>query len=238
MECTSWQSWANTIDYIKTELGADTNKLELSDAQIIQKIQDHVLPEFSMYDGLQKFYFMTEAHIINDVPNLLYEFKDFPYKIIKIKGKIDKATYIDYDQIFSQSLAGDVTDFLVRQNYLDMSKLAGADDTWRFMPPNKIQVTKASFSHLTNEFILDLEVVHNSPETINPGLYQEFLDLSTSYIMRAIGKIRKKFNNMTTPFGQINMNADEMIQEAKELHDRTIDDLRKTPPDQYVWDLN
>lgn len=236
-ECYSWQSWDNILDYIKTELGADVMKLELTDQQIVEKIQMHVLPEFSAFSGLHKWYKMFESNIVSTDPVLRYQFKDFPYKIMEVLGKIDKANYVDYDHMFSQSVTGDVTDYLVRQNYLDIANMVRADNSYRFIAPDIIEVNKAGFSYLSDEFILEVEVVHNDPTTIHPDMYDMFRDLATAYIMNAIGKIRKKFNNFNTPFGQIQMNAEELISDAKELRNTTLELLRRTPPDQVVWVL-
>lgn len=236
-ECYSWQSWDNVLDHIKTELGADVMKLELTDQQIVEKIQMHVLPEFSAYSGLHKWYKMFESNIISTDPVLRYQFTDFPYKIMEILGKVDKANYVDYDHMFSQSVTGDVTDYLVRQNYLDIANMVRADNSYRFIAPDIIEVNKAGFSYLSDEFILEVEVVHNDPTTIHPDMYDMFRDLATAYIMNAIGKIRKKFNNFNTPFGQIQMNAEELISDAKELRNTTLELLRRTPPDQLVWVL-
>ena len=236
-ECYSWQSWDNILDYIKTELGADVMELELSDQKIVEKIKMHVLPEFSAFSGLHKWYKMTEGHIISEDPVMRYQFKDFPFKIMEVIAKIDKASYVDYDHMFSQSVTGDVTDFLVRQNYLDIANMVRADNTWRFIAPDIIEVTKAGFSYINDEFLLELEVVHSDPTSIHPDMYDMFRDLSTAYIMNAVGKIRKKFNNFNTPFGQIQLNAEELISDAKELRREALENLRKTPPDQVVWVL-
>jgi hypothetical protein len=237
MGYTSWQNWDNIISYIKDEMGHDVMSLELSDTQIVEKIQNHVLPEFSAWDGLHRYYKMTEDNIISWEPVLTYEFKDFPYKIFEVKNIVHNATYVDLDHIFSQSIVGDVTDFLIRQNYVDMSRMVKADNTWRFLPPNQFQLTKAGFTNITNEFILVLDCVHNDPSTISPGLYDSFRDLATSYIMNVIGRIRKKYNNFNTPFGNIQLNADELIQEAKEIRMRTLEELKRTPPEQYIYNL-
>ena len=236
-ECNSWQSWDNVLDHIKTELGADVMALELSDQKIVEKIQMHVLPEFSSYQGLHVWWKMTEGDIVAEDPILQYEFRDCPYKIIEVKNKVDKANYVDYDHMFSQSVTGDVTDYLVRQNYLDMANMVRADNTWRFIAPNRFEVTKAGFSYLNDEFLLELDVVHLDPTSISPGLYDSFRDLATAYIMNAIGRIRKKFNNFNTPFGAIQLNADELVQDARELRQRTLEELKRTPPEQYVWVL-
>jgi len=234
-EITSWQSWANVLDAVKTELGADVVKLEVTDQQIIKKIYDHVLPEFSSYSGLHKFYRMTYADIVSEEPVVKYKFKDFDYRIVGIKGKIDKASYIDMQMNQLQHMSGDISDFLVRQNYLDMSNMVRADNTYRFVAPDELQVTRAGLSYIGDEFILELDCIHNDPTTIDSTLYKEFVDLSVAYCLNWIGKIRKKFSSVTTPFGQIEMNADEMIQEARELKQRTLENLIRTPNDQIVW---
>jgi len=197
--CTSWQSWDNIIDYIKTELGADVMALELTDQQIMEKIKMHVMPEFSNYDPLVKYYKMFEGNIISQDPIITYQFTNFDYKILGISSIIEQANYVDYNQMFSQSVAGDITDFLVRQNYLDMASITQADNTWKFLPPDKIQMQRAGYSYLSREFVVVLNVAHADPTSISPALYDSFRDLSTSYIMNAIGKIRKKFNNFNTP---------------------------------------
>ena len=71
--------------------------------------------------------------------------------------------------------------------------------------------------------------------TIDSTLYEEFLNLCIAYCLNWIGKIRKKYNNVNTPFGTIDMNADEMINEARELKRDTIDKLMRTPQEQLVW---
>jgi len=231
----TYQSWQSILEAVKIELGADVMQLELSDQRIIQLIQEQVLPEFSSYSGLHKYYKMDEGHIISTDPVYRYQFKDFPYKIMEVLNKIDRANYVQYDQLFSQPQTSDVSDFLVRQNYLDMANIVKADDTFRFIGPDIIEVTKAANSFTTNEFILEVEVVHNDPTTISTDMYDLFKDLAISYIMNAIGKIRKKFNRFNTPFGEINLNADELLQEAKEVRREALDSLRKTPPDQVLW---
>ena len=238
MAYTSWQSWDNIIDYIKNEMGADVMALELSDQEIIKKIQDHVLPEFSAYDGLHRYYKMDENMILSKDPIYQYQIKDYPYKIFRVKNVIYQANYINYSQAFANVNSGDVTDFLVRQNYLDISAMARADNTWRFIAPDIFQVTKAAYSYLTDNFVLELDVCHNDPVTISPGMYDSFRDLAASYIMNVIGKIRKKYNNFNTPFGNIQLNADELIADAKELRQKTLDNMMRTPPEQYIFDMN
>ena len=234
-EINTWQSWENVLDAIKTELAADVFKLEVTDSQIIDKIYKHVLPEFSTYDGLSKYYKVTYNNLISETPVMEYKITDFDYRIVGINGKIDKSSYIDMQMNQMQHMSGDITDYLVRQNYLDMSNMVRADNTYRFMTPDIVQVTKAGLSYIGDEFILELDCIHEDPTTIDSTLYKEFVDLSVAYCLNWIGKIRKKYNNVTTPFGQIEMNGDEMVNEARELKQRTLENLLRTPNDQIVW---
>jgi len=235
--CNSWQCWDNILDHIKIELGADVMALELTDQRMMEMIQMHVLPEFSNYDPLTKYYKMTTDMIVTRDPISVYQFKDFDYRIMGIDNIIEQANYVDYSQMFSQSIAGDITDFLVRQNYLDMAAIAKADNSWKFLPPDKIQMTRAGYSYLAEEFIVVLNVAHRDPTSISPALYDSFRDLATAYIMNAIAKIRKKFNHFETPFGSIQLNAEELMSDSRELRQRTIEELKRTPPSQYVWVL-
>ena len=53
-----------------------------------------------------------------------------------------------------------------------------------------------------------------------------------------VGKIRKKFDNFSTPFGQVVLNADELINEGNLLRQTTLDKLNRTPSsDQLVYFL-
>ncbi len=237
MSISTWQSWANVLDAVKTELGADVMKLEVTDQMIIKKLYEHVLPEFSTHSGYHCYYKMTQDHIISEEPVIEYQFKDFDHRIVGIKGKVDKSSYIDMQMNQLQHMSGDITEFLVRQNYLDMSNMVRADNTYRFVGPDKLQIVKAGLSYISDEFILELDCIHSDPSTIDSTLYREFIDLSIAYCLNWIGKIRKKYNNVATPYGNIELNADDMINEARDLRRDTLEKLLRTPSDQLIWVL-
>ena len=236
-EINVWQSWDNVLDAIKTELGHPAAQIEVTDQEILEKLYKHVLPQFSTHSGLTKYYKVTYDNLISESPVLRYKIKDFDYRILGINGKIDKSTYIDMQMSQLQHMSGDITNFLVRQNYLDMSNMVRADNTYKFKAPDIVEVIKAGLSYIGDEFILDLNCVHEDPTTIDSTLYEEFLNLCIAYCLNWIGKIRKKYSSINTPFGQIEMNADDMINEARELKRDTLDKLMRTPQDQLVWIL-
>ena len=238
-----YQTWQVVLGRIHDELGSGNTKLEITDRQIIETIQLQVMPIFSSYSNITKHYKMTASHIISKNPILVYEFgADMEYGVSEIKKLIMDSDQTRIDQNIAQDMytnTGDISDYLVRQNYLQMAEMTIAPNTWKFNRPNQIQITRGISSYADPlEFIVEYGAAHISPETIDSGLWQEFLDMCVAYLLIKVGKIRKKFNVITTPFGQMELNADEMIQEGNALKQNVMDRLNRTPSsDQLVYFL-
>ena len=233
-----WQSWDNVIDYVKSELGAPIINIELTDDQIMDQIKNHVLPLFSRYSPYYVYYIMTEENnCIQENPTKIYQFKNFPYKIIRIDQIIAKPSLIDWNQNFATSLyATDITD-LLGANYALQSKLVVlAQDTYSFIPPDKIELIKSQNSvWIYDDFIVKVACVHQSPATIDPDMYDYCRKLSLARIMKILGTIRAKFQNFATPAGQIQLNSEQMRQEGMQLEREIMDQLDRLPPDHYVY---
>ena len=238
-----YQTWQVVLGRIHDELGSGNTKLEITDRQIIETIQQQVMPIFSSYSDITEYYKMTASHIISNNPILVYKFgADMEYGVAQIKKLIMDSNQTRIDQNIAQDMytnTGDISDYLVRQNYLQMAEMTIAPNTWKFNRPNQIQITRGISSYADPlEFIVEYGAAHISPETIDSGLWQEFLDMCVAYLLIKVGKIRKKFNVITTPFGQMELNADEMIQEGNALKQNVMDRLNRTPSsDQLVYFL-
>jgi hypothetical protein len=233
----AWQTWDNILSYIKLNLGADVQKLEFTDERIIEILKEQTLQEFSMYESYTTYYTMRQENIITDIPFLVYEFKeDFPYKVLELKRRIDQT--FNYGDMLTIPTSTNLVDTLIRANYLDMSRITRAEHSMRFDPPNRIQVIEPSINlEYQREFIIEVGVVHESPLTISPGSYDQFRNLALGDIMIFISKIRSKFNNFSTPFGQITLDADQLLQEGKEIKGVALQELKRNPPEQYIWNL-
>ena len=236
-----WQSWENLIDYIKGELGAPVLNIELNDDDILNIIKKHVLPLFSRYDPLMMYYTMfQETNCIQYEPTLIYQVKDFPYAIMRIDSIISKPNLIDWNQNVSVALySGDITN-LLGTNYMLQSKLEViAQDTYKFLPPDKIELIKSNNSMwIYDDFIVKFACVHDNPSTVNPDLYEYLKQLALARVMIRLGRIRTKFQSFQTPAGQVDLTAQELIQEGQQLHERVIQDLDRIPPDHYLHFLN
>lgn len=233
-----WQSWDNIIDYIKLEMGAYVLDLELSDDEIVNILKEHTLPFFSRYSPLIRYYYMTdEENMIQDNPTRIYQIKNFKYKVIKILEVIGKPDIMDYNTTIStQVYSGDVTDILAQNYITQASSTVLAPDTYQFFPPDKVELIKSNNSFwLSNDFILKLACAHDDPSTISGDLYNYFRDLATADIMNAVGRIRSKYQSFGSPVGQIDLTSQDLIQEARQLKQETIDKLDRLPPEQYIW---
>jgi hypothetical protein len=237
----TWQSWDNLISYIKLQLGAPIMKIEFSDNELIQILTEHTMPEFSRYFPLLRYYlFDEENNCIQYSPTKIYQVKNFPYKIIKIDEIIAKPNIMDLNQNTAVAMySGDVTN-LLGANYMNQAKLTVlADDTWTFMAPDRIELIKSNNSMwIYDDFIAKFACIHPDPTTVDPDIYIYLRDLATADIMIFIGKIRKKFRQFATPAGNVEINADEMIQEGIQLKQATLEQLNRMPPDHYLYFLD
>ena len=232
-----WQTWDNVLSFIKLNLGADVQKLEFNDDRLIEIIYEHSLMEFSMYESYTTYYRMTTNHLVQESPFLVYEFKeDFPFRVLELKRRIEQT--FNYGDMLTIPTSTNLVDTLVRQNYLDMSAITKAVNTMRFDPPNRIQIIEPSVDiEWQREFIIEVGVAHESPLTISPGVFDLFRDLALGDIMIYLARIRCKFNNFNTPFGMVTLDADVLLQEGKEIKARVIAELKRNPPEQYIYNL-
>jgi len=241
MSISTWQNWDNLIDYIKLNMGAPALALEYSDEDMVKIIKNHVLPEFSRYIPLMRYYLMREEeNCIQENPTKIYEIKNFPYKIIKIDEIISQPGILDMLQTASTAIySGDITN-LLGANYVNQAKTTVlADDTWTFLPPNKIELIKSMNSMwIYDNFIAKFACVHDDPTTVDPDLYVYLRDLALAEIMLFIGRIRTKYQSFNTPVGQVDMNAQEFIQEGQNLKREVLEKLDRLPPDHYLEFLN
>ena len=238
---TAWVNWENLLSYIKLQLGSSVNNVEFSDEEIISMLSEHVLPEFSRYVPLIRYYVMYEnENIISRSPALVFKFKNFKYKIMNVNRLIRKPTVMDMTQYYNlQQTSGDLTDMLIAQNAFSATKDFVSQDTWRFFSPDKLQLVRGSNNYGSAlDFIVELNCMHKDPSTIDPDLYPLLRDLAVATVFIGIGRIRTKFSSFNTPQSTVDLNSDQILQDGLQLREKTIQELEDLPPDNYVWFLN
>lgn len=58
------QHWNDILDYVKLNLGASKNLVEIKDEDLIDKFSNHVLPIFSRYSPMKKNINITQSNYI------------------------------------------------------------------------------------------------------------------------------------------------------------------------------
>ena len=240
VEGETWSNWSNLLDYIKLNLGASVNSIEFTDQEIINIIKNHVLPEFSRYVPYEMYYLLYEnTDAIQSYPFYIYQINTDKI-ILRVNSLIRKPNLLDLSQYYNiQQNGGDITNYLITMNTVTMASDVIPQDTWKFRSPNKLEVIKGSNNYgVSNDFIVTLDCVHPDPSTIDVDQYKLLKNLALAEIQIYLGKVRTKFQTFNTPQAQVDLLASELLQEGKELKDRTIQELDELTPDHFVWFLN
>jgi hypothetical protein len=226
------------LNYIYSEFGAPYVPMEWSDQQILQRVYTKTIPLFSKYlpriTGMPIDF--TNPAIQTSIANefLISDPQGMP--IIDIKYLIPSMA----DPIMSGhpviGLLGGSWETLA--NYLlqtdvanELQQFSMLNQTFEFIPPNFLRVIPTP----TDTQTLIYETYHLYDfSSIQPEFESQFLDLAYADVAIAIGKMRKYYTNIQTPFGDIQLNADELISDAKELRQSIIEFLRGANPSVIV----
>lgn len=238
----TWANWENLLEYIKLNLGATVNQFEFTDEEMIDIIKEHVLPEFSRYVPYIKYHLLYEngPELIQKYPFYVYRFLNITHKILRIHKLIRKPNLLDLSQYYNiQQNGGDITNYLITMNTVQMANDVIPPDTWRFISPDKMELIKGANNYgVSMDFIVELECVHNDPSTIDPDQYRLLKDFALANIMIYIGRIRTKFSQFNTPQAQVEVLASELLQEGQQLKEKIQQELDDLTPDHMLWFLN
>ena len=230
------QTWNNVLEYIKLELGAPVNLLEISDDDIIKYIKNHVLPEFSQYVPAFKFKVITESNRVT--------YEAGPSHVYKIPADPDDQIIDIYDVYYSRTgsisvdvlgnyvvTSVDAIDAVITNEFKDVISSLRSRQTWEFHPPDFLFFDKP----LPNGSALVVyNIVHKSLETIRPDMYRYFKKFCAGYIKVWVAKLRSKFDNLATPVGQIPINWQQLLQEGQQEIQEVYQILETVPPDHLI----
>ena len=244
------QNWNNILNYIKREMGAELNLVEMSDDEIITGIKEDVIPYFSQYSPSRNFCIVTHEHRTDSqIGSYTWNYKipvpdderiiDIYAAYANSAGSDDKDYDPYYDTKYSaQNITGSVSTFdyygmidtVIDNQYIDMMKYLRVRNTWEFTPPNII-----SFDLPLTKGIIEYNGEHKSLKTIRPDLYDiAFKPLCLGNAQKWIAKRRSKFSELTTPVGSIRINWEELKRDSAENLEKAQRILDTLPPDSLV----
>jgi len=230
------QNWNNLLTYIKRELGAPVNAIEMTDAEMQQQITDLVMPDFSQYEGENRLYLLTP-----DMKTIVPGSKDtFRLPIVATGTEVTRVNQAYYDTATGGVNAAINASSGVVSNPFQLIPSTVFNSANAYLQPIKSYIFNKPDIIIFNEpvlstIILDLDVVHTNPNTIPGDLYTKvFKKQCAISIIDYIIAIRSKFDNVQTPLGEVGMNIDFLISKADRFREEVKEVLDDLPPDPLV----
>lgn len=221
------QNWNNIINYVKANLGTKHSSIEITDDEFVNYFKDQTLSYFSQIIPLQYWVLLTNANIVSTpamFSNYTYQI-NLPINVVLI----DVASVYISDRNLPDliSVAGtNPADIVMSNTFNDMSQFLNSVNDYQFIKPNYLRFSE---SVNTTSFIVELNIEHASPSTIPGDMYHKlFKSMCLLDAFDLILNNRNKYNNLTTPFGAIDLNIDyiqQRIQEIRQKNEEIIDQL-------------
>ena len=221
------------LNYIKSNLGFPFQVLEKTDTEIVQYVQEFTIREFSEYvpqPGMILVLDVTSTH--TKVPGKANEFYLEEPQGLEILNIVDIYFGASDYLIHGHMPLGPLDHFSLRewalstQMAVDLKQFSSFDKTFEFKHPNIVRISPV-FA-VGSEKYITVEYERIQPKDFS-GIPNElqifFCEFALSDIMIMLGRIRKRYSDLKTPFGDIPISAeifDEGTSKKKELLDRLI----------------
>jgi hypothetical protein len=207
------------------ELGLSHMDAELADFDMMNVVYEVTLPTFSdffpykimvqvshdkdLVDGYMGRYYLRTNFEILGISKLFID----DYQIKSLQNQ----TYYDYNP-FTVAM---------KQN---MEPFVTGMVTPKFHHPNQIELFPKHYAY--GNFSVELKVMHpRHLATIPLNLREEFLELAVIDVKSALYPIRKRFQSMSTPFGSIELNIEDLqsaVDRRRDLLEKWTAKLLKT----------
>ncbi len=230
------QSWNNIISYVKLNLGAPLNLIEIPDDDLINNLKEHVLPVFSQYAPYKKYCFINGANIkpstnLGD-PRFKYELPlEIDEYVIDVAAvHSTRSTLMTEDYGMSMVNHFGAIDAVIANTYIDAIQYLGVRNTWEFQPPNIIIMDQEIYGGVVEYF-----TPHNTLNTMRPDLYTlQFKRMCLAQTMLWLSAMRSKYENLATPFGPLPINWQDMKSDGQRIMDEVNQQLAALPPDPLI----
>ena len=226
-------NWNNTIDFIKIQLGADVNKLEVDEYKIEDIIKTVTMPEFCLYFNYIDRLEYPSDQITTVTSDLKYRYKiqNYDRQIYEIKKLYFPANWVT---AFSMSNTGSPTQIVASNYALDISESLMPVRSWQFFRPDIIELTIPIGFSVPDYFVIEVGAEFLNPSEIEPSMYSAFKKLAAADVIDYIISLRTKYQQLTTPQGTINMDLGRLEQKAERFRSEAQQKLENTQPD-VLW---
>jgi len=142
-------------------------------------------------------------------------------------------TNIDFEIMQSAgAVMYDPTEMLINNVYSDIQHALSVLPTFRFIAPNQLLL---DVSLNGKHIIIECKVVHTDLSTIPSDMYHEiFKPWALAEILDTVIQMRKKYRTMSTPFGEINLNWEELQTRYDTIMQTIQEKVDSLPPDRLI----
>lgn len=220
------KNWNDVLNYIKANF---TNQaFELSDVEVLNYLQNHTIKEFSQYVPWFKKFVITLNELEDERTSTFKIPYEYPEDIIDIEDFIPSvgsstsgARSGGFFGLGIDSAIGEIFSSASSSYNVDILPYLSLED------PSKITFgTHISKVQKYIPFMIILKVCHRTPATIPTEAYNRFFKpFALADIFILVGRARSKFQSVSTPVGQINLQATELIQQGQATKEQIIQQL-------------
>ena len=223
---------AKVLAYIKRNLSFPFMHLELTDQQILEYVKDSTVRDWSYYVPDVKKMALNVSLEANKVPGRSNEFymnEPEGREILNVKD-----IYFDQGSLLAlgHPAFGIFSEFEAREWALQVSQamttkmFSSFDYTFEFTHPNIVRISPYPFNSLRFITVEYERMTSDDFREIPNDLHRYFLDLALADIMITLGRIRKRYEGLKTPFGDIPI-SDQIFDEGKTLRSEIIEKLER-----------
>ena len=129
-------------------------------------------------------------------------------------------------------------DQVIANSYVDAIRSVGVRNTWEFIPPDILILDLPMEDWSTNGggfAVCNYTTIHKNLDTIPPDFYTLcFKKMCLGQVMIWIANIRSKYENLSTPFGQLPLNWMKLQEDGQRLLEEANQFLASIPPDKLI----
>jgi len=228
------QNWNNIIQHVKVHFGTKTSSLEITDDEFVEYFSNHSLPYFSQIIPNNAWSIINQGSVVN-LPN---NHNNYTYKL----NIPDDIELIDINEVYFSSTLGQIinsgtylinpVDSVMMNTYNDLSSHLTTVNDYHFLKPDYIRFSQDIVSNIV---IAELNIEHKNLNTIPSDMYHKlFKRMCLADGIELVLNNRNKFTNVTTPFGEIDLNTSALESKLQELRQKIEELIDGLPHRKYL----
>ena len=232
-------TWSIILTRIRDELALPNHLLEKTNEQIIEYLKEAALRKIADYVPDVNRLSIDAGDESTHVPLKQSEFYIVDPDDREIFGVLDMYTDYSTDILFGKRFIAawsmeEVPSFELSNFRAGSTKLfSDFYYLYEFKHPNIICIRPK----YNDKFTVEYERAHDPELSTIPKIYETlFIDLCLGMFMKNIGRLRTRYTNIQTAFGEIQLNGEDIKNEGNEILQTTIETLNRTVLTNVVMD--